>query len=364
MKAKELINYLENIIPLYIQEEYDNSGLIIGNENEYISKALITLDCTEEVIDEAIENNCNIIIAHHPILFNGIKKITGSNYTEKVIFKAIKNNISIYAIHTNLDNYFFGVNKKICDKLKIQNCEILAPKDSLFYKLIIYCPSINAEKIRTIICENGAGYVGNYSFCTFSTTGIGSFKGNQNSKPYVGKKEKIHKEKETKIEVIIPANLKNKMTSIIIKEHPYEEPAFDFIPLKNNNLKIGSGMIGELDEEMEVYDFLNFIKKVMKAKCIRHTKIIKKKIKKIAVCGGSGRFLLEKAINKNADIFISSDFKYHDFFDANDKIIVADIGHYESEQYTKELIKDILKEKFPKFATHLSQTNTNPINYL
>ncbi|NPA45355.1 MAG: Nif3-like dinuclear metal center hexameric protein [Chlorobi bacterium] len=364
MKIKDITNYLEEIAPLSYQESYDNSGYITGNPNDELKGVLITLDTIDEIVDEAIEKNCNLIISHHPIVFKGLKKITGKNYIERTIIKAIKNDIAIYAIHTNLDNVHTGVNAMLCKKLELQNCKILRPAKNELRKLVTYVPEAHAEKVRNMLFETGAGHIGNYSNCSFNNSGIGTFMGNENSNPFVGAKNKVHFERESKIETIFPKHLENKIISELIKIHPYEEVAYDIYPLENKYMQVGAGMIGELEKELDTIEFLKKIKKNLDAKVIRHTKIIKPKIKKVALCGGSGSFLLNDAIAQNADIFVSGDFKYHEFFDANNKIIIADAGHYETEQFTKELIFDVLMKKNNKFACFLSKESTNPITYL
>jgi len=364
MKIREITNYLEQIAPLNYQENYDNSGLITGNTEYEVKQALITLDCTEKIVEEAIAKKCELIIAHHPIVFKGLKKLNGKNYVERTIIKAIQNNIAIYAIHTNLDNVHNGVSKKICDKLGLSNCQVLAPKSNLLRKLIVFCPNTHADKVRSAICNAGAGQIGDYDHCTFNSTGEGTFRGNKNTRPFIGKQGGIYKETEIKIEAVFPSHLQEKILAAMYEEHPYEEVAYDIVSLHNTHQNIGSGMIGNLQNPIEIDEFLKFTKKQMQTDCIRHTKTVKKEVQKIAVCGGSGSFLLANAKQMQADVFITADFKYHDFFDAENDLVIADIGHYESEQFTKELIQDILKENFPKFATHLSELNTNPINYL
>lgn len=364
MKIGEITNYLEQIAPLHYQESYDNSGLITGNKKQEVTQALITLDCTEEIVQEAIDKKCELIIAHHPIVFKGLKKLNGKNYVERTIIKAIQNNIAIYAIHTNLDNVHNGVSRKICEKIGLENCQTLAPKSDLLRKLIIFCPSSHAANVRAAICKAGAGQIGNYDNCTFNSIGEGTFRGNENTKPFAGKQGEIHQETEIKIETIFPTHLQGKILAAMYQEHPYEEVAYDIIPLQNKHQNVGSGMIGDLPKSMNSMEFLKFVKSQMKTDCIRHTQTNHKEVKKIAVCGGSGSFLLSKAKQMQADVFITADFKYHEFFDAENDIIIADIGHYESEQFTKALIQEILNENFTKFATHLSELNTNPINYL
>jgi dinuclear metal center YbgI/SA1388 family protein len=364
MKLAQLTNYLETIAPLTYQESYDNSGLIVGSFDREINKALISLDCTEAIIDEAIHNNCDMIISHHPIVFKGLKKLNGNNYVERVIIKAIENKIAIYAIHTNLDAVDNGVNSKICEKIGLQNCRILSPKKSALKKLVFFVPLAYADIVRTEIFEAGGGNIGNYTNASFNIKGIGTFKGNNLTNAFIGEKNKLHHEEETRIEVLYQSQLESKIIAALLKNHPYEEVAYDIYALDNSLKEVGSGMIGDLPTEMDGLDFLNQLKERMDLNVIRHTEILPKKVKRIAVCGGSGSFLLNNAIAANADVFITADFKYHEFFDADGKIIIADIGHYESEQFTQHLLLDIITEKFPNFAIRLTENNTNPIKYL
>jgi len=364
MKIKELIKFLENFAPLYLQEEYDNCGLTVGEKNNKITKILTCVDVTLEVIKEAKKNNCNLIISHHPVIFEAIKKINNDDFTEKIIFEAIKNNIALYAMHTNLDNILNGVNSIICKKLKIKNTKILLPKNNTLKKIITFCPEKNTHKIRTALFKAGGGAIGDYDSCSFITTGEGSFRPLNNSNPFVGEKGEIHKEKENKIEIIFPAHKEENIIKTLLDVHPYEEVAYYIHELNNTNKDIGSGMIGELEKETKTLEFIKFIKKTMKSKCIRHTNINNKKIKKVAVCGGSGGFLIEEAIKQKAEIFITGEIKYHDFFKANDKIILIDIGHFESERYTTNLIYEIIKKNFSKLAILKSNIDTNPISYI
>jgi dinuclear metal center YbgI/SA1388 family protein len=364
MKLSQLTAFLENIAPLTYQEEYDNSGLIIGSSDKEISSALISLDCTEVVVDEAIEKGCDIIISHHPIVFNGLKKLNGKTYVERVVIKAIKHDIAIYAIHTNFDHVFNGVNAKICQKLGIKNYSILSPKGNLLKKLVTYCPVAQADNVRNALFAAGAGHIGNYSECSFNTEGFGTFRGDESANPFVGRKGNQHHETEIRIETIYPVNLERQIVLALNEAHPYEEVAYDLYLLSNNHSQIGAGMIGLLDQEMEEIDFLKHIKQILNAKVIRHTALNNKKIKRIAVCGGAGSFLLQQAIQADADMFITADYKYHEFFDADKKIIIADVGHFESEQFTQELLLELITEKFPNFAVCLTLHNTNPINYL
>jgi dinuclear metal center YbgI/SA1388 family protein len=364
MILREITSYLESIAPLSYQENYDNSGLIVGNEEMEITAALICLDSTEAVIDEAIEKKCNLVIAHHPIVFSGIKKFNGKNYVERVLIKAIQNNIAIYASHTNLDNVLKGVNSKIAEKIGLQNCRILAPMQNTLKKIVTYCPEQLAAALRSALFAAGGGAIGNYDECSFNTSGLGTFRAGLNTNPFVGEKGKLHQEKETKIEIIYPALIESRLLKALFEAHPYEEVAYEIFSLNNLNQSIGAGMIGVLPSEMEETVFLNHLKQTMKTESVRYTALRGKKIKSVAVCGGSGSFLLKDAIGAGADVFITGDFKYHQFFDADNQLIIADIGHYESEQFTMELFYDILSEKFSTFAIHLSKINTNPINYL
>lgn len=364
MKLREITNYLESFAPLAYQESYDNSGLICGHHDMEITGAVISLDSTEAVIEEAIANKCNLVIAHHPIVFSGIKKFNGKNYVERVIIKAIQNNIAIYAAHTNLDNVAKGVNSKIAEKIGLTNCKVLAPMYNTLKKLTTFCPDDQAAALRAALFAAGGGAIGNYNECSFNTSGLGTFKAGENTNPFVGEKGKQHEEKETKIELIYPGYLESRLLKALFTAHPYEEVAYDILALDNANNSIGAGMVGELAEEMEETTFLKHLKQTMKTDMVRYTALKGKKIKTVAVCGGSGSFLLKNAIAAGADVFVTGDFKYHQFFDAENQIVIADIGHYETEQFTMELFYDILSEKFSTFAIHLSKINTNPINYL
>jgi dinuclear metal center YbgI/SA1388 family protein len=360
---KDVINYLEAIAPPALQESYDNAGLIVGNDSAEITGVLICLDSTEAIIDEAIKKNCNLVVAHHPIIFSGLKKLNGKNYVERIVIKAIRNNVAIYAAHTNLDNVQSGVNKKICDRLELKNCRILSPKKNLLRKLVTFCPNEHADKVRSALFEAGAGHIGNYDECSYNIEGYGTFRGGENTKPFVGEQGQQHRENETRVESIFPSHLQSKIVGNLLKVHPYEEVAYDIYPLENSHQQIGAGMVGELENEMDEKSFLKQIKVNMKTDCIRHTALLNKKVKRVAVCGGAGSFLLNDAIREKADVFITGDFKYHQFFDADNKIVIADIGHYEREQFTKELFNELLKQNFSTFATHLSETVTNPIIY-
>lgn len=364
MKLKDLYVSLETLAPLNLQENYDNSGLLIGDKNKNIEKAIITLDVTEEVLEEAIETKADVIIAHHPLIFNALKKITGTNMVERIVQKAIKNDIAIYAIHTNLDNVIEGVNSVFARQLNLNKIEILQPKPHTLKKLAVYVPIAHASLLQNKLFEAGAGEIGNYDSCSFKTDGKGSFRALAGSSPFVGKQNELHLEAETKIEMVFPAYLQNKIIKTLKDNHPYEEVAFDIYSLENEWDKTGAGMLGYLTEPMNEIDFLKFLKKQCKTECVRHSPLLGKKIQKVALCGGSGSFLISSAKNADADVFISGDIKYHDFFEADNQILIADIGHYESEQFTKQLLVDYLNKKFPNFAVRISERNTNVVNYL
>lgn len=363
MKIKEITQYLESIAPLSYQESYDNCGLITGNANWDCTGILTTLDCIESIVEEAKAKGCNLIVAHHPIVFKGLKKINGKDYVERTIIAAIKNDIAIYAIHTNLDNMLAGVNDRIADKLQLKNRQILQPKTGVLKKLVTFAPVKDASKVREALFAAGAGNIGNYSHASFNTEGDGTFQANEKANPYVGEIGHLHTERETRIEVIFPAYLEYGLLAALKSNHPYEEVAYDIFPLSNALNEVGAGLVGELEEPLEEKEFLSIVKDAFNLKVIKHTQLLNKKIKKVALCGGAGSFLFKDAINSKSDIYISSDIKYHEFFDAENKILIADIGHWESEQYTIDLLFDYLHTKFRTFAVLKSETNTNPVYY-
>lgn len=361
---KQITQFLEGIAPPAYQESYDNSGLIVGNYEAKITGVLTSLDMTEDVVDEAIKKKCNLIIAHHPILFKPLKSLTGKNYVEKTILKAIKHDIALYAIHTNLDNVQGGVNFHIGERLGLKNIKILAPKSQILSKLTTFCPKEHSQKVLDALWNAGAGQIGNYQNCSFQLEGTGTFQPNEKANPFLGEQGKLEEASEIRIEVVFPTYLQRKIIQTLKQAHPYEEVAYYLHHLENENQEIGSGAIGELSNEMNEKDFLIYLKEKMNLKVLKHTTLLNKSIKKVAVCGGSGIFLLRTAIASKADIFITADVKYHEFFDTENKIVLADIGHYESEIFTKELLHKVLSEKFPNIAVQISQTNTNPVYYL
>lgn len=363
MLIKDITNFLATIAPCSLQEDYDNAGLITGNAKDFCSGTLISLDCTEAIVQEAIEKNCNLIIAHHPIVFKGLKKLNGSNYVERIIIKAIKNDIAIYAVHTNLDNVLAGVNGKIAEMLGLQNVHILSPKKDILKKLIVFAPKENEEKLSEALFAAGAGNIGNYSECSFTTTGIGTFKPGENTDPFIGSIGLKNIDEEVRIEVIFPGWLQNNIIKVMKDNHPYEEVAYDIYSLDNYYQEVGSGIIGQLTQPINEADFLEQLATVFKLKIIKHTLLKNLPCKKIAICGGAGSFLINNAKVAGADVFITSDVKYHEFFDADAQMLLIDIGHYESEQFTIELLVDLLSNKFPNFAIQKTGVNTNPVQY-
>ena len=364
MIIKDITDYLEELAPLNYAEDFDNVGLLIGNYSDSVTGVLVTLDTLEKTVEEAITKKCNLIVSFHPIIFGGIKKLNGNSYVERVVLKAIQNDIAIYATHTALDNSKNGVSAKISEVLGLKNNKILLPKKGILKKLTTFVPIENAEKLRDALFNAGAGNIGNYDRCSFNIDGEGTYRGNQNSNPAIGKKGENHTENETQISVIYESKNEATILASLQKNHPYEEISYDLITTENIHQNIGMGMIGDLPTEMEENEFLLFLKKKMKTACIRHSNLINKKIKKVAVLGGSGSFAISNAIEAGADAYVSADFKYHEFFKAENKIILADIGHYESEQFTKNLLVDYLTKKFSNFAIVLSEESTNPIYYI
>lgn len=363
MKIKEITEYLESLAPISSQESYDNSGLIVGDSLTEVTNVIISLDCIESTVDEAIRLGCELIIAHHPIIFSVLKKLNNKNYIERTVIKAIKNDIAIYAIHTNFDNYRFGVNDEIADRLNLKNRKILSPKSNVLSKIVFFVPHAHKAEVLNAMFAAGAGEIGEYTECSFQSEGIGTFMPSENATPYEGEAGELSIVNEVRVELLCSQYSLGAVISAMIQTHPYEEVAHDIYPIQNKNQFEGSGMIGELENEMDTLSFLKELKSTFKCGVIRHTEILDKKLKRVALCGGSGSFLLEKAKSQNADIFITSDFKYHEFFDADKQLVIADIGHFESEQYTSHRLERILTKKFTKFAVHLTKENTNPIKY-
>ncbi len=364
MLLQDICQFLEAKFPLQLQESYDNAGLIYGHKTQEIDSALISLDVTEAIVDEAIAQQCKLIIAHHPIVFKGLKKLNGKSYVERVVERCIQNGIALYAIHTNLDNHDLGVNAKIAAKIGLENCRILRPMTGLLHKLEVYVPQSHFTEVDQAILQAGAGQIGAYKDCHFRTAGTGTFTPSEGANPHIGQIAMREEVEEFKLEYVVEAHLLAPVLKAMTSAHPYEEVAYHILQTHNRHQNRGAGMIGKLAEPMDTRAFLTKIKHTFGCGCIKHTAIVKDHIQTVALCGGAGSFLLPDAIGAKADIYISSDFKYHEFFDADQQLLIADIGHYESEQFTSELLAEQLTEKFPNFAVRLTKLNTNPVNYL
>ncbi|MBR3567790.1 MAG: Nif3-like dinuclear metal center hexameric protein [Salinivirgaceae bacterium] len=365
MRISEITDFIESVASLAMQESYDNAGLIVGSRDTEATGALISLDVTEEVVDEAISLGYNLIIAHHPLVFGGLKKFSGNSSVERTLVKAIKNDVAVYAAHTNLDNMLVnGVNSRIASKLGLEDVKILSPMSGNLRKIVVFVPTANAEAVRNAMFEAGAGSIGNYSRCSYNLQGDGSFKAEEGCNPYVGEIGQTHFEPETRIETIAPKHLVSRVVNAMLSVHPYEEPAFDVYPLDNSFAMAGSGIVGALPKPENAADFLQRVKQIFGCGCIRHTRLPESPIKNVAVCGGAGSFLIGDAMSAGADILLTADIKYHQFFDARYPFVLADIGHYESEQFTKELFYELVTGKFSNFAVRLTKVNTNPIKYV
>jgi len=363
MKLKDLSSYLDSAVPLSLQEGYDNSGLQVGLPERNISSAIITLDVTEEVMNEAVLNKCDVVISHHPLIFHPLKRLTSSSVTERILYEAVKRDIAVYSAHTNLDIFSNGVSRKMAEKLGLQKIKVLSSSTDKLLKLVTYIPESHLEAVRSALFDTGAGVIGNYDQCGFASSGTGSFRAGEMANPFRGQKGKIHFENEIRFETILFDHLKDKVIKALLEAHPYEEVAYDLFSLENKNSVTGLGCIGEMPDPLSENDFLKLVSSVFEAKGIRYSDLIGKPVKKVALCGGSGASLLKQAIDAGADVFLTADIKYHDFFGAENKILIVDAGHSETEKFSREILKDLIIKKFPKFAVRFSETNSNPINY-
>lgn len=362
-QIRQLTTYLETLAPLAYQESYDNAGLLVGDPAAEIKGVLVSLDATEAVVDEAIAKGCNVVVAHHPIVFKGLKKLTGKTYVERTVIKAIKNDVALYATHTNLDNVAGGVNFKIAQKLNLQDVRILSPKTQVLTKLVTFVPVADTQRVLDALYSAGAGQIGDYKNCSFRVEGTGTYQPGEGTQPAIGNVGEYHEEAENRIEVILPTHQQDQLVAALRQAHPYEEVAYYLITLDNQNQEVGSGAVGELAESIDASSWLSYLKERMNLNLIRYTPLPDHPIRRVAVCGGVGSFLLPDAIRAGADVFVTADYKYHEFFDADGRIGICDIGHYESEVFTKELICGHLAKKFTTFAVILSETDTNPVRY-
>jgi len=364
MKIKEICSFLDDAVPLSYQEDYDNAGLQLGDGESETDSALLTIDITEAVLDEAVASKCGLIISHHPLIFRPLKRISGRSQVERIIAGAIKNNIAVYSAHTNLDILGCGVSRKMAEKLSLKRIEVLSPLKGKLLKLVTFVPESHIEKVREAVFNAGAGVIGNYDRCSYNISGYGTYRGNDNTSPFVGEKGKMNLEKEIRFETILLSHKREEIVNALLGSHPYEEAAYDIYKLDNQFSGAGLGCIGELPAPLTGMDFLIHLSKIFGASGIRYSQIPDKPVRTVALCGGSGISLLADALRSGADSFVTGDVKYHEFFGAEGKILLTDIGHFESEKFTTEILYDLIIKKFPTFALRFSETNTNPINYL
>lgn len=364
IKIREILKEIELYAPLPLQENYDNAGVQVGDVNQYATGALLCLDVTEEVIEEAIDRGCNLIISHHPLAFRSFKSLTGRTYVERCMIKACKQDLVIYAAHTNLDNAYGGVNFRLAELLGLQNVRVLSPQEDSLLKLVTYVPEAQAEGVRHALFNAGAGSIGNYDCCSYNLQGEGTFRAQEGCHPFCGEIGILHREREVRIETVLPAFKKSAVLRALLSAHPYEEPAYDFYPLRNSWAQAGSGVVGELPDAEDELDFLERVKAILKVDCVKYSKPTGRPVREVALCGGSGAFLIKDAIAYGADVLITGEAKYNDFYDVEDHILLAVVGHYESEVCTKDIFYNVISKKFPTFAVHFSNVNQNPVNYL
>lgn len=363
-RIREIIKEIERVAPLPLQESFDNAGVQVGDVNLPATGVLLCLDVTEEVVDEAIERECNLIVSHHPLAFKPFKSLTGATYVERCVMKACKHDLVVYAAHTNLDNAPGGVNFRMAEMIGLQNVRVLSPRRDALLKLVVFVPEAYAGTVRNALFNAGAGNIGNYDSCSYNLQGEGSFRAREGCTPFCGSVGDVHVEKEVRIETVLPAFRKASVTRALLSAHPYEEPAYDFYPLANTWNQVGSGVAGELPEQEDEQSFLQRLKYIFRVPCVKHSPLTGRPVREVALCGGSGAFLLPEAVAYGADIFITGEARYNDYYDVEDRILLAVIGHYESEVCTKDIFYDILTKKFPNFAVHFSNVNSNPVKYL
>ena len=363
MTVNDILNCITEVAPLQWQESYDNAGLQVGDLNAEVHKALICLDITEEIVDEAIAKSCDLIVSHHPLIFKGLKHLTPQSYIERAVMKAIKHDIAMISMHTNLDNSFLGVSRVLAERLGLKNLHILQPLEGQLRKVVVYVPLSAAQEVRNAMFEAGAGCIGNYDSCSFNAKGQGTFRANDEAHPYVGEIGKVHFEDEVRIETVVPKHLLNRVISAMLKVHPYEEVAYDVYAMENEFTQAGAGMVGEFGTGMDELDFLALVADVIGSPSLRHSALTGRKIQKVALCGGSGGPFMGDALRQKADAYLTADIKYHDFFIPEGRMLMVDGGHFETEQFTKELICELITKKFPTFAAVIAETNTNAVHY-
>lgn len=363
LSVKNVSDLIEQWAPLAYAEDFDNVGLLVGDPSQKVNGVLVTLDTTEEVIDEAVSKKCNLIVSFHPIVFSGLKKITGKSYVERTVIKAIQNDIAIYCIHTALDNQADGVSKALSDAIGLTDTQVLIPQKNTIKKLRFYVPNDHVQKVQNALFDVGAGRIGQYDQCSFVSEGIGGFRALEEALPFVGTHHQRHHEPETQVQLVFEKHIEQHMVQVLKKVHPYQEVAYEILSLDNTSSHIGMGLIGTLKKPLKEISFLTRLKNRLGTPLLRHSKTLNNPIHSVAVLGGSGSFAIPNAIALKADAYVTSDLKYHDFFTSASSILLVDVGHYESEQFTKNILVKYLIKKMPNFAIVLSETKTNPVQY-
>ena len=363
MKVKEITNAIEAVAPLYLQESWDNSGMQVGNPDSEVTGVLLCTDVREEILDEAIKRGSNLIISHHPLLFRGLKKIVGRTYQERIVALAIKHDITIYCAHTNMDCAVGGVNFKMAEKLGMKNVCVLDPQQGTQRKIVVFVPTEAVAEVEKAMCDAGAGRLGNYDNCSYSMSGEGHYRALDGAEPWAGKVGERHSEPEVRLEMLVHNALCGRVVAAMIKAHPYEEPAFDIIAIENGDKYAGLGVIGDV-EPQDARAFLEKVKNAFEVETLRYSGILDRNVRRIAMCGGAGAEFAGLAMSKGADVYITGDMKYHEFQGNEERIILVDIGHYESEHFTKEIFYDIISKKNPNFAVDFADTEKNQVNYL
>ncbi|MGV8907306.1 MAG: Nif3-like dinuclear metal center hexameric protein [Acetobacterium sp.] len=346
VKLSEIIKVIETIAPKVLAEDWDNVGLQMGCHRQSVERILLTLDVTAEVIEEAVNRKADLIIAHHPFIFKGLRTLSADDEKGRLITQLIKNDIALYVAHTNLDKAEFGLNDFLARKLGLTSIRPLEPSDpEKFYKLVVYAPKDSTDKIVEVFGKNGAGAIGTYDYCTFRSSGIGTFRPLMGSNPFVGKVDTIENVNEDRIEAILPKSLLSHMINQLKKNHPYEEMAYDVIPLENGRIINGNGFgkIGLLKEPMTVDHFIRYVKEVLNLNVLRGAGILPETVRRVALCSGAGADMIGIAKSKKADVLITGDLKHHDGQRAaENNFWVLDAGHFGTEKCVTECLEDML----------------------
>lgn len=363
MKISEITGAIEKYAPLWLQEEWDNAGLQVGDTDREATGAVLCVDATEAIVDEAIDRGVNLVISHHPLLFRGLKRITGRTATERIVAKALKHDIAIYSAHTNMDSAPGGVSWATGRRAGLTAMRTLVPQQGRLMKLAVFVPSAYSNAVSEALWNAGAGRMGNYDRCAYMTDGRGTYRPLPGADPAIGTVGQSHTEAETRIEVVFPTAISGRVVQAMLKAHPYEEPAFDLIPLANDITSAGLGVIGSLKTPMPASEYIAWVKQALGIGAIPYAGDARRMVHRVALCGGAGAEFIGNAIAAGADLYMCGDLKYHDFTTHADSIVLADIGHYESEQCTKEIFYDIIQKNFPNFATYYAEEDKNPISY-